>query len=156
MQFKAKVKADPANELRGVYLCTVTPAGIEMSKKKRTAVVLRGGLMGTYKGGNQVVVRLGGREVTLAVSKFGADQARLAMMLAEYVCGKRATIDNADVKLETYLTALAVLPFGIMILTRGGAIWGGLGGAVAFGCLALAQVETLSVAWRLALILVIN
>jgi len=156
MEFNATVKSDPAGILKGGFKATLGPDGLRMERKKQPPVLVGRGTAATYQSGNMLTVALPGRAVTIAVTKFPAYQARLARGVAEYLRGERATFEDADVKMEWYLLVPAILPFGIMILTRGGAIWGALGGAVAVGCLYVAQVESMPKLARLVLIAVIN
>jgi hypothetical protein len=156
MQFSAAVKSDSTGMLKGTYQCTPAPDGLHLARKKQTVVVIPRGSTATHTGSNQVTVQTPGGTLVLAVSKFPAYQGRLAGAVAAFLRGERNLEADAEFKLEPYLLVPAVLPFGIMIVTRGGAIWGALGGGVAVACLAIAQVESIPRAGRLAIILVIN
>jgi hypothetical protein len=156
VRFKAKVKADSANQLRRTLRAVVAPEGIQLTAKNQPVLTIPRPTPAAHDGGNLLSVDLPGRRLTLAVSKFPAYQTRTAAYLAEYLRGRRATLIDEDVRLEPYLLVPAVLPFGIMLLTRGGAIWGALGGGIAFGCLAIAQNESMPKAGRIAVMLLIN
>jgi hypothetical protein len=95
--------------------------------------------------------------LTLAVNKFGTYQQRIAREVVGYLTGARTTMpEAAEFKLEPYMLVPAVLPLGIMIVTRGGAIWGAIGGALAALCVFVAQAEELPKAARLAIIVLVN
>lgn len=77
--------------------------------------------------------------------------------MAAWLRGERPALPQArEYKIEPYLLVPALLPFGIMAVTRGGAIWGAVGGALAVACIAVAQIETLHKLVRLAIILAIS
>jgi hypothetical protein len=156
MQFNAAVKSDSTGMLKGTYQCTAAPDGLQLARKKQTVVVIPRGTAATLTGSNQVTVQTPGGTLVLAVSKFPAYQGRLAGAVAAFLRGERDLANEAEFKLEPYLLVPAVLPFGIMIVTRGGAIWGALGGGVAVACLAIAQLESIPRLGRLAIILLIN
>jgi hypothetical protein len=156
LQFKATIKSDPAKRLSGSYQCTSTPEGIRIEKKKENPLTLRPGTPAHRNVGNIVDVRFGDRTVSMAIAKFPAYQTRLADAVAAFLRGERGDLQDGEFKIEWYLLVPAILPFGIMILTRGGAIWGALGGVVAFACLALVQVESIPKIGRLLLILGVN
>jgi hypothetical protein len=158
MQFNVAVKEDSAGQLKGSYQCTAGPDGLHLSRKRQDVLIVPRGAGAIRTGSNRITVHVAGRTLVLAVSKFPAYQGRLADGVAAYLRGERelSAGDEGEFKLEPYLLVPAVLPFGIMILTRGGAIWGALGGVVAVACLALAQVESMPRVARLGLILLIN
>jgi hypothetical protein len=156
MQFNAAVKSDSTGRLKGQYQCTPAPDGLHLARKKQTVLVLPRGVRATHTGSNQIAVESSAGHLVLAISKFPAYQGRLAAAVAGFLRGERDLATDAEFKLEPYLMIPAVLPFGIMIVTRGGAIWGGLGGVVAVICLAIAQYEPIPRMARLGLILGIN
>jgi hypothetical protein len=158
MEFGAAVKSDSAGQLRGGVRCKLTPGGLSVQKgKSGMPVMIPRGAPARYDGGSRFSVDAGGRMLTLAVSKFGSYQQRIAREIAAYLSGARSNMpDVGEFKLEPYLLVVSILPFGIMAVTQGGAIWGAVGGVVAVGCLALAQAEQMPKAARLGLILLIN
>jgi hypothetical protein len=157
MQFNAKVKSDPSGQLTGSYQCTVTPDALLLQRKKQTVMSIpRGTTAMRTTAANEIAIRLPSGPLVLALGKFAVYPSKLADAVAAFLSGSRATVDQADVKIEPYLLIPSVAPFGIMILTRGGAIWGALGGGVACACLAIAQAESIPRPGRAALILIIN
>lgn len=156
MQFNAIVKSDTSGQLKGQYQCTAAADGLHLARKKQAVVVIPRGTPATHTGSNLVTVDSPTGQLTMAITKFPAYQKRLAAAVASFVSGGRELPSDAEFKLEPYLLIPAVLPFGIMIVTRGGALWGVVGGLVAVGCLAVAQVESLPRIARLGLMLLIN
>jgi hypothetical protein len=160
MEFGAAVKSDSAGQLRGAVKCVLTPGGMSIGKgKSGVPLMIAQGTPARYDGGNRFSIDAGGgRTLALAVNKFGSYQNRIAREVASYLGGGgRATPpDAAEFKLEPYMLVPAVLPFGIMAVTRGGAIWGAVGGVLAVSCLFVAQAEQLPKAARLGIILLIN
>jgi hypothetical protein len=157
MQFNAKVKSDPTGQLSGSYQCTVTADALLLQRKKQTVMSIPRGTPTTRTpAANEIAVQLPTGPLVLALGKFAVYPTKLADAVAAFLSGSRPTVDQADVKIEPYLLIPSVAPFGIMILTRGGAIWGALGGGIACACLAIAQAESVPRAGRVALILVIN
>jgi hypothetical protein len=156
MQFNAAVKSDSAGQLKGSYQCTVEPGGLHLARKKQTQLVIPRRTYAARTGSNQVAVQMGGRSIVLAINRFATYQSRLADAVAAYLRGERQLATAAEFKIEPYLLLPAVLPFGIMVLTRGGAIWGALGGIIAVVCLTVAQMEAMPRAARLGLIILIN
>jgi hypothetical protein len=58
--------------------------------------------------------------------------------------------------IPVYLWALALLPWGIPMLTLGGCIWGAFGGGISALCFGIARVTHLSAAVRLLMIVALN
>ena len=100
---------------------------------------------------SDVVVESEGREVSVTVAKFGAYPARIARDVVAFLSGRKRVLYRADYKLEWYLFVPALLPIGIPILTKGGAIWGGLGAGLFGACIGIAQLDKLPKGARLAI-----
>jgi hypothetical protein len=156
MQFNAKVKADPTGQLSGSYQCTVAGDALRLQRKKQTVLSIPRGTRAMRSASNQIAVQLPTGPLVLALGKFAVYPGKLAEGVAAFLRGDRDALNESEFKIEPYLLVPALLPFGIMILTRGGAIWGALGGLVAVACLAIAQIESVPRAGRAALILLIN
>lgn len=157
MEFGAAVKLDSMGQLRGAVRCTVTPQGLSVAKGKAPPLLVPVGTPARHEGGSRMVIKAGGRVLTLSVSKFGSYPQRIARDVAAFLRGERpAPLAAREYKIEPYLLVPSLLPFGIMAVTGGGAIPGAIGGALAVACLAVAQVETLHKAARLAIILAIT
>jgi WD40 repeat protein len=154
--FKAVVKDDPREALKGTLQATVTREGVRLHQGRKVDLLLPPGTRAKYLQGNQLRAEVDGRPVTLAVNRFGSYQARMARDVSEFLAGRRRSLDPKDYRLEWYLYLPAVLPMGIPILTVGGAIWGALGFGVAAGCFTIAQMEQLPKAVRLGLALALN
>lgn len=149
------IKSDSAGAIRGVMKSSATPQGL-LLEKGSDVLTLPIGSPAQHAGRNIVSASVDGRNVTFAVKKFGTYQDRFARDVAAWLRGERPAPQDNDYKLEPYLLLLAFLPFGIMIVTRGGAIWGGIGGALAMLCFVVAQNEKLSLAVRVLVMLLIS
>src|SRR5689334_14989458 len=125
MQFNVAVKSDSRGRLKGAYQGKVESDGLHLQRKGRDEVVIARGSDAKHVGANRVEVAMpDGAIVAFAVSRFGIYQSRLAAQLAAFLRGERRDLgDGSEFKLEPLLLIPAVLPFGIMLLTRGGAIW---------------------------------
>jgi hypothetical protein len=156
MQLNARVKSDQSGHLRGNYQCIVAADGLQLQRKKQTVMVIPRGTRAHRTAFNQLTVELPTGPFVLNIGKFASYQGRLIEAIAAFLRGERDSINESEFKIEPYLLAPAVLPFGIMIVTRGGAIWGGLGGIIAVACIAVAQLEAIPRIGRLAIILLIN
>jgi hypothetical protein len=156
MQFNAKVKSDPSGQLSGAYQCTVTADALLLQRKKQTVLSIPRGTPTWHPAGNEISIKRPVGPLVLTVGRFAVYPSKLADAVAAFLSGKSPTINQGDVKIEPYLLIPSVAPFGIMILTRGGAIWGAVGGGIACACIAIAQAESIPRPGRAALILAIN
>jgi hypothetical protein len=76
-----------------------------------------------HDGGNRIVVELPDRRLHLHVTKTWSYQDRLARDITAFIDGQRdAPRDDGCYDLPWYLGAVSVLPFGIPIMTLGGAL----------------------------------
>jgi hypothetical protein len=156
LQLPLKVVKDPAKLLKGNLKAEVTADGLVIFHKKGDLLVPLGA-EAKYLNDNKFTVSIDDREVTLAVTKFGAYQARLAQDVVLFLGGKKERLRAKDYSLPIGLQVLAFLPIGIPVIaitTRiiGGnpewegtwgsiwaGIWGGLGGGLIAACYAIAQ-----------------
>jgi len=156
MEFTARIKSDSAGLLKGAAKCRVNAQGMELIKGAQAAVQIPIGTPAINESKNIVVLPLGERTIQLIVGKFGSYQERLARDLAAFLRSEKPLPLAGDYALEPYLWVLALLPFGIMAVTGGGAIWGGLGGALVAACFAIAQLEKLPLLYRVGMMLIIS
>lgn len=156
MEFNATVKGDSLGQLRGGVKCAVTSGGLTVTKGKNPPLLIPIGTSAAAEGRSVLRVMLPDRQLSLAVQKFGAYQGRIAADVAAYLRGERQALAAGDYRLEPYLLVLSFLPFGIMILTRGGALWGAIGGGLAMLCLVVSQNEKLPILVRLLIVLGIS
>ena len=155
MNFNATAKADTAGQISGGVKCVVSASGLTITKGKKPPMVVPIGAA-TRADGRTLYIQTADRQISVTVQKFGAYQSRIASDLSAFLSGGRPPLVESDYKLELYMFAISLLPFGIMILTRGGALWGAIGGALGMVCLGIAQNEQMPKAVRLAIILMIN
>ena len=155
MRFRATVKSDPARRMKGTYLCKIVPEGIQLQKRFQKFLFPHR-TPAKYTQGNVIEVFLPTGMVTLAINGFYTYQERLAEAVVEFLRGERDALDAPEFRIEWFFIAASFLPFGIMILTRGGALGGIVAAMVVLGCIALSQVEGYSRVTRLILILLIN
>jgi WD40 repeat protein/mono/diheme cytochrome c family protein len=156
LEFKASVKNDPERTLKGVLQARIDRHGLRLRRGKKLDLVLPSGTPARHLAGNRVAVRVGERDVTLAVMKFGAYQTRLADDLVEFLTGRRGAMDPGGYRLEWYLYVPAALPLAIPVLTLGGALPAMIGFGAASACFAIAQAESLPRAARVAFSLVVS
>jgi hypothetical protein len=153
MKFKLTVKADPDRKLKGVFEATLNDEGLKVKQGKKHNYLVPIGSRAIYDGKNIIVLEIDEREVEFKVMQFGAYQHRLARDVVAYLKGKKERLNPKRYKLEWYLLAPAVLPFGIPILTLGGALPCAIGFGTAGGCVVIAQQDKWPVPLRLGLIL---
>ncbi len=153
MKFKLAVKADPDRKLKGIFDAELTDEGIRVWQGKKRNFVVPVGARAVYDGKNLVALEIDDREVQFNVVLFGSYQHRLAKDVVAYLKGKRERLHPQHYKLEWYLLVPAVLPFGIPIITLGGALPCAIGFGVGAGCLIIAQQDRWPVPARLAAIL---
>jgi hypothetical protein len=154
LAFRVTIKSDPEKLLKGIYQATVTRRGLKLSKAKTEPMLVPLGTPVTYLGSNRLSVTLDEREVEVRINKLRAYQNRLARDVAAFL-KKGRPLDPNGYALEWYLFIPAVLPLGIPILTLGGALPAVLGFGLAAGCFAIVQQEKWSMAFRLALSLIV-
>jgi hypothetical protein len=63
---------------------------------------------------------------------------------------------RADYGMPWYLWVLAVLPWGIPVLTLGGCLWVAIGGGISAGCFAIARATRIPIVYRTTFLIVIN
>jgi WD40 repeat protein len=156
LEFKAVVRNDPDKTLKGIFQCRLTAEGLHMRQGRKHDLSLGVGSRATYLEGNRFALPLGGRIVEFAVTSWGVYQERLARDLCRFLKGERPPLKAGEYTVPRYLFALAVLPMGIPILTRGGALWGALGFGLAAACVGIARREQWPMPVRLLLSLLLT
>ena len=129
---KVIVKGHPKASANGRWIGTLSPQGLTLTRKSQVISVPVGS-QSVYSGDNRLSVPHADGHLYLQIASFGCYQNRLACDLAEWLSGKREMPLESNYSLERSLFALCVLPFGIPVLTLGGA----LPALVAFGLAAL-------------------
>jgi hypothetical protein len=139
LAFRVRILRDPQRVLYGSFQARLTDRGLTLSKAGDDDLLLPLGTPARYMGGNCMAVRHDGRNVVLAVTKFGAWRAGLARDLAGFLNGDRGALAARKYRLPWYVFLPALLPLGIPLLARGTWVWAGLAVAVvlAAGCAAL-------------------
>jgi hypothetical protein len=136
-----------------VFDAELTDEGVKLRQGKKHNFVVPIGSRAVYDGKNLIALEIDEREVEFTVMMFGSYQHRLAKDVVAYVKGKKERLDPKRYKLEWYLLVPAVLPFGIPIITLGGALPMAIGFGVGAGCVVIAQQDKWPVPARLAAIL---
>lgn len=156
MSINVVVKSDPKGQAKGRFTCEVKEKGLVLKQGKKQKIVIPRGTPAKYESKNKFRVKLDTHQLEITVAKFGSYQNRLAEDLAGYVNGKRSAPDLSDYGIEWYFYALSFLPFGIPIITLGGAIPGAIGGGLFGACIGVAQQESWPKPARLATMIGIN
>jgi hypothetical protein len=128
-QFNGHVRTEPPGAAAGGFKCTVQPQGLYFESKKQQFLIPTG-TSTEHLGNNRLRIHLPEYRMVVAVNAQGVYTIRLARDLALFLSGQGAPPQAESYRMPGYFMVLAVLPFGIMAITMGGAIWGGLAGAV--------------------------
>ena len=137
---KVVITSEPKELAKGFWDCQMSEGGIVLTQKDQTIEVPVGSDVG-YPGKNKFSFAHQGGVVHVIINKMGSYQQRLARDMATWLTNQVPMPDPANYKLEWFYYIFAVLPFGIPIITLGGAIPTGLGVGLGFGNLAIAQKE---------------
>ncbi len=160
-KFQVKVINDPQRELKGVWEGTITPRALELSQAKKDVFLIPVRSKVESTTGSQFVVKLKGRDITLAVGQMNMYQERLARDLVTFLKGKGEPPNLSDYALPWYLLVLAFLPAGIGAFSLsagalGGLVGGGLTGGLIGGNFAIIRREKWPLPLRVALSLAVS
>lgn len=129
---KVVVKGRPKSLASGRWECTLSSEGMTLTRKGRV-ISLPVGSQAVYFGGNRFSVPCAEGHLDMQIVKFACYQHRMARDLVDWLCGKREMPAESSYALESSLSVLCALPFGIPVITLGG----GLPALLAFGLAAL-------------------
>jgi WD40 repeat protein len=153
---KLAVRRDPAGKVKGLWRGRVTGEGLLLRQKGSPDGQVRVGDPARYVGGNRLEVRWEGRDVELTVAEFVLYQHSLARDLCRFLHGEIPPPQKRNYAIPAALYVPALLPLGIPILSLGGALWAGLGGALCAACFAILRKEEWSAAVRVVLSLLFS
>lgn len=114
--------------------------------------------MGTpaeYLKGSRLAVELEQGRVELTIQKPFHYLFRLTRDVAALLNGKKRALNAGDYRMPWYLYIPILLPVGIPIMTRGGALPGAVGAGLAGASLCIAQQEQLPMVVRILLMLLV-
>ena len=149
----AFAQAFPSKPIR--VIVSFPPGAMSLQKGKNPPIVIPVGTAARNEG-QTVHVTHQGQGLQLKVLGVMLYNQPLATQLAAYLNGRQPPPDAANFKMPIYLFVLTLLPFIVPILTRGGAIWGALGGGLWFACLLIAKQQQIPLIARILLILLIS
>ena len=141
---RLSVLSDSTHQLWGRIPARLTHEGLLLGEDAERCVARPGECAANYRRANRIALEIGTRRIDIKISKPGVYTGRLARDLAELLNSKRGPIRLADYRIEWYVWLLAVIPFGLLVLMRGGALWGALAGVMASVSLLVAHHEQLS------------
>lgn len=156
MSINVLVKSDPAEHAKGRFVCEIKEKGLVLKQGKKQKIAIPRGTPARYQSKNKFSVQLETYKLEITVAKFGSYQGRLAEDLAGFVNGDQPAPDPSAYGIEWYFYALSAVPFGIPIVTLGGAIPGAIGGGLFGACVGVAQLEQWPKPARLATMIAIN
>jgi hypothetical protein len=150
MDFSATVKTEPPGVLKGSFKCAVTPHGIQFRQGKTLDFLIPVGTPAEHRPQNRVLVSLPEYRIDMTVVKWGSFADRFARDVALFVSGRGAPPQEHEYKMPVYLWVLALLPIGMPVITRGGAIPGAIAGAMVMVTYGIVQREDWPLAARIA------
>jgi hypothetical protein len=144
------VVRDSTHHFRGNIPARLTHEGLCLGREG--FLVRPGACRAVCRRANRIGLEIGERHIETTVSKTGVYGDRLARDLATLLNGERGPIVLGDYRFEWYVWVLALLPVGILVLMRGGAIWGALAGAMIGLALFVAHLDRLPRILRLGML----
>jgi hypothetical protein len=148
--FKAKIRTDPAQKLRGVVRCQLTSDGLRLQQGAAFDVFLPIGTSADPRGSGRFSVHVADRDLELVIASWNLYPERLARDLCRFLNGQCSPLCRDDYVIPAYLFLPALLPLGIPVVTLGGILPGALGVGLAGGNLAIARLERWPLLARLA------
>jgi hypothetical protein len=117
VRFPAFLSKDPDRLLKGLWDAELTEDGLRLTRPRNPEVwVSVGHGTAQYLGGNQLTVRVRGRDVTLTIIRDGTDQVRLAADVAAFLNNERDPLDPDAYRVRRALYAAALAPLGAPVL----------------------------------------
>ncbi len=140
IRFSAAIDPASTNLAGGDWDAVASPEGLSLRRPGTPAIDVPVGTPTRYLGRNFLAVMLAHGEQVVEVTHRGAAD-RLARDLAAFLSGQCPKLNPGDYQVPVLLQIMAFLPLGIPLIAlptnavlggwMAGAIWGGLGGALA-------------------------
>jgi hypothetical protein len=153
LPFSSYVRTQPAGVLKGSFRCQARPEGVLFESKQQPPFMVAVGTPTEHLKQNKLLIHLPDYRMEVSVTAPGSYNYRLARDLALYLGGRRPQPRAADYRMPWYFWVLVLLPAGIMVITRGGALAGGFAGGLAAANYGLLQHEDWPLAVRIAAVL---
>lgn len=150
LNFGAAVKTNPRGTLRGNFQCTVTPYGVHFKQGKKLEFLIPVGTPTEYVNANRLRIHLPDYQIEMMVTRFGSYTFRLARDIAGFLNRQIGPPQPYDYTLSWPLLVVALLPVGIPLMTRGGAIPGAIAGALVMVTYGMLQNENWALPARVA------
>jgi hypothetical protein len=117
VRFPCFVSKDPDRLLKGLWDADLSDDGLRLSRPRNPEVWIPVG-RGTarYLGGNQLAVRVRGREITLTIVRNGIDQVRLARDVAAFLNNERDPLDPEAYHIRRLIYVASLAPLGATVL----------------------------------------
>jgi hypothetical protein len=154
--FGANVKTTPAGVVKGNYKCTVMPQGIHFQQGKNPPFMIPVGTPAWHVKENKLALKLPDYQMELTITCWGSYSHRLTRDLVMFLNGQVGMPYREAYRMPWWLTALALLPAGIPVLTLGGGLPAGFAAALVGVNLMLAQKEEWSMPLRLGLLAAVS
>jgi hypothetical protein len=156
MSFSVEVQKGAVGIAKGTYQVQIHDSGVTLSRSGQEPIAVPVGSSVQVDAKATLQVATDNHEFRMRVLGFTLANQRLAEDLGAFLNKQAPPPNVSEYKIPTYLFVLAVLPFGIMIVTRGGALWGAVGGGLFAVGVAVAKRQELPLAARIAILVLIN
>ncbi|MCS7045817.1 MAG: hypothetical protein NZO58_05630, partial [Gemmataceae bacterium] len=151
VKFRALVKTKTAALKKGNYEAAIDEQGMLIKKNRKETIDLPLGTPIAHKGKNLIDVEIDGEWSTIAVMRFRTYNQRFSQALVDFMNGNLKRLDIADYEIPWPMFILVLVPWGIPIITLGGALPIVLGAAVSGANFAIISRENWSPSMRVVI-----